>query len=269
MEERADHAWFTAVHCFSRQPGAWILGRWVLTHVECADGVRKISEQRLVQATGWTESVIRRILGEWQLMGMVELPGRGRKRVRGKSDQVWELSTVGFAETLCRRLTRVATSIRAQSEFECGCDVCDLGHHMPDEANSLVCTRCGDEVRTVCTVSEDEWNSLPLVQAMQMYHGWSPYSGCKLPLAPQVPLAQPSLAALQPTMLVESPEDGEDWDEEDRDEDDWEDVALDEQIMVDGVLKCLAEVTEEDQLKMSTEEYHRFYSLMHDKNTAY
>jgi len=281
--ERADHAWFTAVHCFSQRPGAWILARWMLTHVECARGVRTISEERLVQATGWTESVIRRIFGEWQQMGMIEPPtvSQGRKRASDsskftRSDQVWELNTVGFAETLCTRLTRVAASIRAQSELECGCDVCDLGQHMPDEENRLVCIRCGVQVRTRShTVTEEEFNSLPLVKAMQMYENWSTYSGemWKLDAQPAPAAPRPTTAAPRPTLAApqpappDEPLDGSD------EEFDWEDVSLgvEESVTVDGRPTRLSEITEEDQLAMSREEYHRFFELVQalDKNTVY
>lgn len=272
--ERADHAWFTAVHCFSQRPGAWILARWMLTHVECApSGVRRISEEGLVQALGWTGSVIRRIFGEWQQMGMIELPtvspNQRQKRASGSSkiDQVWELNTVGFAETLCTRLTRVAASIRAQSELECDCDVCDLGQHMPDEESRLVCIRCGVQVRTRRhIVTEEEFNSLPLVKAMQMYEKWSTYSGelWKLDAQPAPAAPRPTPAAPEPAPPDE-PLDGSD------DDDDWEEVSLEESVMVAGRPTRLSEVTEEDQLAMSTEEYHRFFELVYasEKNTAH
>ncbi len=48
-------------------------------------------------------------------------------------------------------------------------------------------------------------------------------------------------------------------------------LGVEESVTVDGRPTRLSEITEEDQLAMSREEYHRFFELVQalDKNTVY
>ena len=75
--ERADKCWLTAVGMFSTSPEATVLARHVLFSRFAipagAAGRRVFSVALLTGLTGWPEAVVRRILGQWKEMRMVEV----------------------------------------------------------------------------------------------------------------------------------------------------------------------------------------------------
>ena len=62
-----DIAWLDVIQIFALSEADVILARYVLA---CQEHKRVFSEHYLVSTTGWSEYVIRRILGHWQSMGM-------------------------------------------------------------------------------------------------------------------------------------------------------------------------------------------------------
>ena len=73
--DKEDVVWLNVVEYFAHSDADVFLARHVLSlrdHYSYRKQARTFSEHHLVATTGWTEYVIRRILGHWQNMGMAK-----------------------------------------------------------------------------------------------------------------------------------------------------------------------------------------------------
>jgi hypothetical protein len=71
--DKEDIVWLNVVEFFALSEADVILARYILMlHTKMMYKPRVFSEHNLVEKTGWTEYVIRRILGHWQSMGMAK-----------------------------------------------------------------------------------------------------------------------------------------------------------------------------------------------------
>lgn len=77
MEEN-DKVWLKAVEYFASTKYDVYLARYILLGVQKLFGLetRTFSERVLVETTGWTEYAIRRVLGHWEKMGMIQRKSR-------------------------------------------------------------------------------------------------------------------------------------------------------------------------------------------------
>eukprot|EP00966_Prymnesium_polylepis_P206646 4787456-Prymnesium_polylepis.1 len=69
---KKDVVWLKVVEFFALSETDVILARYILSINQFQKRSRTFSEHYLVATTGWTEYLIRRILGHWQNMGMVK-----------------------------------------------------------------------------------------------------------------------------------------------------------------------------------------------------
>lgn len=296
-----DFVWLKIVEYFAHSDADVFLARHVLSlrdHYSYRKKARTFSEHSLVATTGWTEYVIRRILGHWQNMGMAKSKPPPTKPVvvsqirfgSGHLSNNMLLTSrrkhTGFTLKLAienvpldkNRVERCAQQWEVDTEIfynSLHARICWLHHTSRQTYNRMSCG-CGvsdpsqhvpNEACTalICQVCDKEVTEQDVVTGFNLadtplYDAYTITIGGKF--TPWTLPVMPESLRLRRTAAdvpMKTEEEQDEWENEEE-EDEWgEDEEV--EVVVRGVLKRWSEVTEEDLQLMTDEEYATYVKL--------
>lgn len=302
---KQDAVWLNVIEYFAHSEADVFLARHVLS-LGCSSHTttRIFSEHHLISTTGWTEYVIRRILGHWKNMGMAKSKPPPTTPVVVSQIRFGSGYLSGYRLLVSQRKH---TGLRLELSIECipldknRIERCEQQWEIDtdifyDSLHQRICwlrrachntyhkLRCGCGVidpsqhipNETCTalicqacgeeVTEEELITKFNLANTPLYDAYTITIGGKF--TPWVRPVMPESLRLRLTPDVSvSAEESEEWENSRDDEADvGEEVDSEEEIPVRGVLKRLSHLTEEDLELMTNEEYENYFKLCKDED---